>query len=420
MGRLRVLICGAGVAGNGLAFWLSKLGYDVTVVERAPELRVTGLQLDLRGHGIDVIKRMGLEKAIRAKCVPERGMQFVDTYGRRWGYFPANTSGKGTQSMTSEFEIMRVDLCQVLYEGAKDNAKYIFGASIASFSDDETGPVKVRFTNGDCEEYDLLFGADGLNSRTRRMMLGPDAPDALHRLTEHIAYLRVQSEMQEGEDYTATAYIANGRRFIFTRRHNAHQLQVYLTGSNMARRLRDVPSGDIEAEKRAFTDEFHGMGWKVDKLLQLMEGSDDFYCEREGFVKLDAWSRGRVTLVGDAGYCSSVNGFGTSCALIGAYILAGEIARHAGDSTQGQATVNRNIQKALGEYERKLRPLITKLQKGLGEPSWFNEMEVKTWHVRVLYWIVWVISTLRIYKFVDLMPDHGAGWDLPEYPELKL
>ncbi|OAA59252.1 Monooxygenase, FAD-binding protein [Akanthomyces lecanii RCEF 1005] len=423
MTRLRVLICGAGVAGNGLAFWLTKLGHDVTVIERSPELRTAGLQLDLRSQAIDVIKRMGLEDVIRAKCVPERGMQLVDTHDRRWGFLPANTSGEGKQTMTSEYEIMRVDLCQALYAGARDRVKYIFGTSVSKFIDDENGAVKVQFDSGIAGTFDFVVGADGLNSRTRRMMLGPDTPDALHHLGEHIAYFQVPNGMQEEEDYTATAYFATSGRFVLTRRHNAHQLQVYLTASNMGARLQGVQRGDTGAEKRAFIAEFSGMGWKVDELLQLMQESDDFYCQREGFVKLDTWNCGLVVLVGDAGFCCSVNGFGTSSALIGAYILAGELARHVihdtiSDSQEGQAVVDKDVQTALGEYERKLRPLITKLQKGLGEPNWLGGMEMKVWHLRLLYWIVWVASTLKVYKLIDLVPDQGAGWDLPEYPEL--
>jgi 2-polyprenyl-6-methoxyphenol hydroxylase and related FAD-dependent oxidoreductases len=83
MAPLKILICGGGIAGPALAFWLSKLGHDVTVIERFPSLRVSGQQLDLRGPGIPVMKRMGLEDRFDSQSIKEAGMQFVDDHGKR-------------------------------------------------------------------------------------------------------------------------------------------------------------------------------------------------------------------------------------------------------------------------------------------------------------------------------------------------
>lgn len=88
---LRVLISGAGIAGNALAILLAKQGHAITVIERFPQLRTSGLQVDLRGHGIEVLKRMGLEEAFRARTAPEMGMRIVDKEGRDRAFFPANT-----------------------------------------------------------------------------------------------------------------------------------------------------------------------------------------------------------------------------------------------------------------------------------------------------------------------------------------
>jgi 2-polyprenyl-6-methoxyphenol hydroxylase-like FAD-dependent oxidoreductase len=133
MAQLKILICGGGIAGNAIAFWLSRQGHDVTVLERSPVLRSFGLQIDLRGHGIEVMKRMGLEKQFRAKSVQEEGLEFVNSNGKVIAYFPANTSGDGPQSFVTEYEIMRGDLIRLLYDNTKDRARYVFGTTVESF-----------------------------------------------------------------------------------------------------------------------------------------------------------------------------------------------------------------------------------------------------------------------------------------------
>lgn len=147
MARMKVLINGGGIAGGALAFWLSKIGHEVTVLEWFPTLRTTGLQLDLRGHGIEVMKRMGLEKDFRTRMAPEQGLQIVNHAGKRRALFPANKSGKGLQSFTTDYEIMRGDLCRLLYDHSKDRTKYVFGTSVESFEQNDDG-VEVKLTDG--------------------------------------------------------------------------------------------------------------------------------------------------------------------------------------------------------------------------------------------------------------------------------
>lgn len=152
MAPLKVLICGGGIAGNALAFWLTKSDHEVTVVERYPDLRVTGLQVDLRGPGIEVLKRMGLNEGFRAHAVNEEGMQVVSSSGKEWAYFPANRSGKGNQTFTSDYEIMRGDLTRLIYNGSK--AKYLFSTSVESY-EDKGDSVEVVFSDGKTDRFDL-------------------------------------------------------------------------------------------------------------------------------------------------------------------------------------------------------------------------------------------------------------------------
>lgn len=152
MARLKVLICGGGISGNALAYWLTKSDHDVTIVERYPDLRVTGLQVDLRGPGIEVLKLMGLNEGFRAHAAKEEGMQVVSSSGREWAYFPANKSGAGAQSFTSDYEIMRGDLTRLLH-GAS-GAKILFGTSIERY-EDKGDCVEVVFSDGQTEQFDL-------------------------------------------------------------------------------------------------------------------------------------------------------------------------------------------------------------------------------------------------------------------------
>ncbi|KAK7738621.1 hypothetical protein SLS62_011341 [Diatrype stigma] len=452
---MKILISGAGIAGSSLAFWLGKLGHNVTVIEWYPQLRTTGLQLDLRGHGIEVLKRMGLEAAFRAKAAPEQGLQIVDSTGRRRAFFPANKSGKGLQSFTSEFEIMRGDLCRLLYDAAVENrARYVFGSSIESF-EDKGDSVEVRFkrtggaegkgegqkettattTTTETERFDLLVGADGQWSRTRKMMLGSDTEGVYPLHGQHIAYFSIPRPADESkgqEEYVATAYIAPGKRGVQLRRNNPHQLQVYLgctpVGAELER-ISSVRRGDVAAEKEAIAEIFRGAGWQTEEILEQMlkkggEGEDGFYCERMIVVKLKGWSRGRVALTGDAAWTPSANtGMGTTSAVVGAYILAGEIGRHCGGRVgQGQdrdatGTATDNLAAALRAYQERFTPFMDQVQKGIVERKDFYP--TTPFAISVMTNMMSLASFLRLDVLARFfLREDVKGWDLPTYEEL--
>ncbi|KAG8158131.1 hypothetical protein KVR01_011892 [Diaporthe batatas] len=416
--QLKVLICGGGIAGNALAFWLSKANHDVTVVERFPDLRATGLQVDLRGAGIEVLKRMGLEEQFRAHAAEEKGIEFVSSSGKQCAYFPANTSGKGAQSFTSDYEIMRGDLTKMLYDASR--ATFRFGISIESYQDKGDG-VEVVFSDGTSEHFDLLVGADGQWSRTRNMMLERDAPDPMHFLRHNvfIAYYTMPRAAKGDETYDATAYMAAGNRMMMKRGSDPHRMQAYLLVLKDAAtgRLKEAHRGGVAAEKAAMADIFRGAGWRTEELIKGMEASDDFYLERLGVVKLDSWSRGRVVLAGDAAHCpSAMTGMGTTSAIVGTYILAGEIARHC-----GKAGGKDGLAVALKEYDRKLRPFMTRVQEGVVEGSVAWDLWPSSWFgVAVLNLILKLVTVTRLMSLATwIIPEDGKDdWKLPEYEEL--
>ena len=424
MARIKILISGGGITGNAVAFWLSKLGHDVTVVERFPNLRASGLQVDLRGHGIEVLRRMGLEKGFCSKSAPELGLQVVDKSGRRRAFFPANKSGNGTQNFTSEFEIMRGDLCRLIYDASKDRVKYVFGMSIESFEEKESS-VEVRFTDGQTNRFDLLVGADGSGSRTRKMMLGSDTADGFYPVDggECVAYFTVPRPIQAGEQYIATMYMATGRRGVMTRRHNPHEIQVYLGCTADSEQLKSVHRGDVGEEKRALAEICKGAGWQIDEILKSLNDADDFYFERLGLVKLQSWSNGRVVLVGDAAYCPSVNtGMGTTSSIVGAYILAGEIGRLYGranmEDPNGEVNSKDGLTTALKTYEQRFRPFMNQVQKGVGESSSWDGIMATPFGVGLLNCFLGLASLLRVNVAKWMMREEIKGWALPEYKEM--
>lgn len=399
---MKVLIIGAGIAGLALALNLSNNGHSVIVIERHNALRTSGLQIDLRGQGIQVLKLMGLDAAFREHSVPERGMQVVDAAGKRWGYFPVNNSGKGKQSFTSEYEIMRVDFCKIMYGACGSGVEFRFGTTLKTL-EERDGGVHVSFGDGKEEVFDLVVGADGQWSQTRRMVFGDGGMEMIRDTC--VAYFKID---MEGDDFLATMFMA-GKGGVMTRRQNEKQLQVYIGCSSD--KVSELKRGDVEAEKDLLAEVFDGAGWKSEEIVSGMRTAEDFYFERPGLVKLDKWSKGRVVLLGDAAYCPTLmTGMGTTSALVGAYILAGEIQK----SCEGQVVTDADVAKALNGYESKLRPFMDAITKrvntdgGMGFPDSRLGMMLVLWGMRIA-------TALRLSSLMDVFAIKEIKWELPRY-----
>lgn len=421
MPPLKVLICGGGIAGNALAFWLAKLDHNVTVIERYPDLRSTGLQVDLRGHGIEVMQRMGLEHKFRNKSIKEKGIQFVNDAGKRQAFFPANRTGKGLQDFSTDWEIMRGDLVRLMYDEIKDKAKYEFGRTVQSF-EQKGNLVEVQFSDAKVDSFDLLVGADGQGSRVRQVLLESGTKGTIATLGLWIAYFIIPWPGEE-EEYVATSYTSPGQRSIMTRGSKAHGMQVYLMCKDDPKRgtsldkLRQVPKGDIKLEKEALSDIFRGAKWRTDQILEALDHVDDFYLERPSVVKLDSWYNGRVALLGDAAYCPTANtGMGTSSSIIGAYILAGEIPRicNGGESKA-------DVVSALREYDRRFRPFMEQVQSGVVEKDAEGAIYPSTaFGIAVMNFVLWVCALCRINVIGGFfLKEKVTDWSLPEYELLN-
>ncbi|RFU75885.1 hypothetical protein TARUN_6347 [Trichoderma arundinaceum] len=419
---MKVLISGAGIAGNGLAFWLSKLGHNVTVIERSPELRTTGLQVDLRGPGVQVLKRMGLDQAFRARSVPEQGIAIVDSSDRRWAYFGVNKTGKGLQSFTTEYEIMRGDLCRIMHDAIKEKVAFRFGVWIDSFKQ-MNNSVEVQFSDGKTDRFDFLVGADGMGSNTRKLMLGPGAEDAFRPIRgSYTAYFTIPRPIQEGEEYSCTFYLATGRRAIMTRRHSPQEMQVYLPCNMDSERMKQAYRDGVDEQKKALAEAFDDAGWKAKDILRDMKITENFYCERLGLIKLDSWFSGNVALVGDAAYCpSALTGMGTTCAIVGAYIMAGEISRHCGNAKDGAREPSDGLDVALKAYDDNFRPFMEQVTRGVGDDGIFwHLMPSSKFAVALVNLMIGIVAFLRLDFFGKwILKENVKGWKLPDYDGLE-
>ncbi|CAM3384370.1 monooxygenase [Mycobacterium intermedium] len=338
---MRVLVCGAGVAGLSAGINLGNTGHDVTIVERAQHLRVNGSPIDIRGESLDVARQMGILDEIRARRVDmtERGC-FVDENGDRVAELPFAE----INDTPDDTEIPREDLAQVLRNALGPSVTLTFDEAIAELHDDGHG-VDVLFTSGARARYDLVVGADGLHSATRRLVFGPE-----HQYLRHLGY------------YTAVAHLPNYHMTgvpnpiynfpghlsgIFTYR------DVALAVLNFRSSWIDYDYHDLDAQKRILIAEFAGHDkWRVPELLDAACRDPELYFDSVSQIDMPSWHRGRVVLVGDAAHCASpMSGRGTSLALTGTWLLAKALNEHADD-----------LDAAFAEYERDQRPHVTYAQ----------------------------------------------------------
>ena len=401
---LRILIAGAGVAGEALAFWLSRGGHQVVVAERFPELRAYGAQVDLRGQGIDAAKAMGLLDEIKAKLVDEAGVAFVDAKGKPRATIMANTSGQGRQTLTSEYEIMRGDLVQVLHDANGTAVDFRFGLSVDGFDQDER-TVTAHFSDGSSEEFDLLVGADGQGSRIRRALL-PEGQDPYWRTGIHMAYWFVPRIASDGR--IRDTYLAPGGRQIMRRSHNATETQAYFVKRESSAEFSAIHRRPVEEQQAFWAGRFADAGWQVQRFIDGMKTSPFFYSQEIAQVRIDHWAEGRVVLVGDAAHCASpYSGMGISGGLVGAYVLAGQINRHPDD-----------LPAALKNYETELRPFVDEIQGGVNPKILALGMPMTQIAINAFLAVTGAATALHIPDLVARFAkeDRGGAWQLPPLP----
>lgn len=358
---LRVLIVGASVAGPMTAYWLARTGADITIIERFPALRTGGQNVDIRTCGVTVIRKMSkLEATLRNHLAPLQGMQLVDTGGTPLITI-RGTGDAEQQSLISEYEVFRDDLARIIYDLNVDNPRirHVFGEQIASLRQ-EKDSVTVAFANGHLPEtrYDLVVAADGATSRTRALGFDCCYRDHIIPLNAWAAYCTVPRDFLEGSKISEFSTSTPGRAMILAPDHQAGHNRAVLSGAyprsapteQVMRPFQEAVKAGDDSTKAYLSNFFQGH--KPDDILQVILSSDNLYASEAVQVKVPQLYKGRFVLVGDAGYAAGPTGTGTSLAITGAYLLAGEINNHPEDLALG-----------LQRYAERMQPIVADMQQ---------------------------------------------------------
>ncbi|MFE2848901.1 FAD-dependent monooxygenase [Streptomyces scopuliridis] len=345
--RRKVLISGASIAGPALAFWLNRYGFAVTVVEKAGTLRDGGYPIDVRGTALEVVRRMGILPRLRDAHIDLRRLTFLDGDGSEVASVNPHTVTGGVAGQ--DLEVRRGDLASALHTAVRDDVEFLFNDSIDTLDQSGHG-VDVTFRGGSRRTFDMVFGADGLHSRTREFLFGPE--EQFHR---YLGYCFAGFTMRNtfGLSHETMMWNTPGRAAALYAVGDNDDVHAFLNFAH------PEPPFDAfrnpEAQRDLVTAVFADAGWEVPGMLAAMRDADDLFFDVVSQIRMPRWSSGRVALVGDAAYAPSfLTGQGSSLALVGAYMLAGSLA-------------DRDHAAGFAAYEHNTREFVTVNQEQVGE-----------------------------------------------------
>lgn len=343
MKQKTVLISGTGVAGLSLAYWLKRFGFFPTLIEKYPCLRTGGYKIDLRGSGLEILKRMGVYPAISESRTRNRRGILVDEIGRQ--VMEMKVDLLGTRLEDFDLEIMRTTLCHILYDTIRE-IECIFDDSIKQIFD-RGDSLDVEFEKHSPRTFDLVIGADGLHSKVKNLVFGEES-QFLKDLGIYVSVWTFPNFLNlnecEIEQHTLQKFVN-----LYRDRKNTKATVAIAFYSP-----KPCYSRDPKDQQKLISEIFKGSKWEIfAKILEGMADSPDFYFDSIAQVHMSRWSKGRVALVGDAAYSATpLSGQGTSIAIAGAYVLAGELFEADGV-----------YEVAFSRYEEIMRPFIKENQQ---------------------------------------------------------
>ncbi len=347
-GKGTVLVSGASIAGPAVAYWLHRYGFAVTVVEKASGVRDGGYPIDVRGTAMEVVRQMGILPRLRQAHVESRRLTFLDADGGTVASLHPQAVVGGVEGR--DVEVPRGDLTRILYETVADDVEFVFGDSLETLTEHAHG-VDVTFRSGVQRSFDLVIGADGLHSRTRALVFGPE--EQFHR---YLGYCFAGFTMANsfGLSHEAMLWSTPGRGaalYAVRDSDSLHGLLVFARPEPPYGAFRD-PAAQRDLVAATFADD----GWEIPAMVAAMRKADDLFFDVVSQIRQPRWTSGRVALVGDAASAPSfLTGQGSSLALVGAYMLAGSLATH------------RDHAAAFAAYERDTRGFVEVNQAQIGE-----------------------------------------------------
>ena len=342
---MRIAINGAGIAGPTLAYWLRESGHEVLLIEESPQLRSGGYAIDFWGVGYDIAEKMGLLPRIRELGYQVRELRYVNRQGSKSGGFSVDVFRRMTNGRFTE--LRRSDLAATIYRALDGKVETIFGDSVARI-EDEGNRVRIDFDHAAPREVDLLIGADGLHSRVRRLVFGPEAGFEVS-LGYHVAAFEIEG-YRPRDELVAVSHAVPGRQILRLSLRDDMTLFLFVFRDEYL--TAESPSSEQEC-KSVLTNVFADVGWECPRILAAMEDIRGVYFDRVSQIRMDRWTKGRTALIGDAAACVSlVAGEGTGLAMAEAYVLAGELHGCGNDHIA-----------AFARYQERMMPFLKRKQE---------------------------------------------------------
>jgi len=391
---MKILISGAGIAGPTLAYWLAHYGHEPVLIEKAPRLRSGGYIIDFWGAGFEIADKMGLMPEIRSSGYLVEEVRVVNRSGRRVAGFPASAFARATHGRY--ISLPRGDLAATIFRAIEDRVETIFNDSVARIEQSDAS-VRVGLESGGERDFDLVIGADGQHSRVRELVFGEES-----RFEKYLGY-KVAAFQAMGyrprDELVYVMYTEVGQQVArFAMREDRTMFLMVFADP-------DVHEGErgMAAQKELLKRRFANSGWECPRILEVLDTAGDLYFDRVSQIQMESWSKGRVTLVGDAASCVSLlAGQGSALAMVAAYLLAGELHRAGGNYAQ-----------AFARYEEIFGPFVAKKQKmALSFAGTFAPPS--KWS---MFWRNQVMNLLKVGWVADWVAGRGLvdKLTLPEY-----
>ncbi len=338
----KVLVSGASIAGLSTAYWMNKLGYKVTVVEIANELRTAGTPVDMRGTTVNIAKRMGIFEQLKSNRLNLEMIEFKNAEDITEGSILLKN--EGVELPDDDIEIERDKFLHILFDCLKNDVEFIFNNGITALNETKDD-IKITFKNGPQRAFDLVFGCDGIHSGVRKKWFG-DETEYTHFLKAYFSITIINKLLIKQN--TMQMYNVPGKAYML----NAYKDKTDIVFCFLAEKEISYDYRDAGEQRKIILKHFVGQGWRTKELLEEVQHSENFYFDKFCQIKMPSWTKGRVALVGDAAYCASpASGMGASLAMDGAATLADALQKHSG-----------NFELAFQDYNKNLRPIIEEVQ----------------------------------------------------------